>query len=88
MSSHQRKFHQDDRRSWWLCSYEGAGLFVLVETNSSGDHVNFQIADFLDSEQPPCAQQALLKLIGSLASYRDRAEDEELSRSGAGGGHR
>jgi hypothetical protein len=88
MSSHQRKFYQEDEQSWWLCCHEGAGVFVLVETNSSGDHANFQIADFLVSEQPPSAQQALLKLIGSLASYRDQAEDEEVSRSGASGGHR
>jgi hypothetical protein len=68
MSSHQRKFYENDNgHTWWLCRHDNAGVFVLVETNSSGDHGKFQVADFLGTDHPQPAQQALLELIGSLA---------------------
>jgi hypothetical protein len=72
MASHQRKIYQNDTgQSWWLCRHENADAFILFEEKLSERRTELQISDFFDSEHSTPAQQALLKLIDSLAVLRD-----------------
>jgi hypothetical protein len=54
-----------------LCCHEDGEALILFEDKSSERRIELQMRDFFDSERAGPAQQALLKLIGSLAVYQD-----------------
>jgi hypothetical protein len=72
MASHERKFYQNEiGQCWWLCCHEDREAFILFEDKPSERRIELQMRDFFDSERSRPAQQALLKLIGSLAVFQD-----------------
>ena len=65
------KFYQNENgQRWWLCCHEDAEAFILFEDKPSERRIELQMRDFFDSERSRPAQQARLKLIGSLAVFQ------------------
>jgi hypothetical protein len=72
MAGHQRKIYQNDTgQSWWLCRHEEADAFILFEDRALRSPHRTSDQRFFNSELSRPAQQALLKLIGSLAVLKD-----------------
>jgi hypothetical protein len=70
MSQYHRKIYQSENGdSWWLCR-AGAAAFVLHEANapSGGAITRIEIDQFLARGGNPPEKQALLAMIGQLAS--------------------
>ena len=73
MSQYRRKIYQTENGdSWWLCRGEDA-VFVLHEANvqSGGTVTKIEISQFLAGRTNPPEKQALLRMIGQLASAID-----------------
>jgi hypothetical protein len=71
--SQQRKIYQSENGdSWWLCRGEDA-VFVLHEANvpSGGMSTRIELTQFLSSGRNEPEKQALLAMIGELASCAD-----------------
>jgi hypothetical protein len=74
--SHQRKiYHSENGDSWWLCRDEDGRVFVLHEASRScgGKVTRLEIGEFFGAGSAGPQHQALIRLIGQLASLDDAA---------------
>jgi hypothetical protein len=86
--SHQRKIYLSENGDiWWLCRDEDGRAFVLHEANrpSGGQVTQMEIGDFLRPGRAGPEQQALIRLIGQLATLGDADTTPPVTAREGGG---
>jgi hypothetical protein len=73
MSYQRRIYLSENGDIWWLCRDEDGRTFVLHEANrpSGGQVTQMEIGDFLGAGRTGPEHQALIRLIGQLATLGD-----------------